>query len=364
MTGSRLLVGNLLGEDDLARLLHAGDPRRRRERPPSQTVLRTASRLATFLRAFAREGDRLWTPAPVDPEELPQVPGVPIPILESGPLERIEPAEEVLAWCETPAAAALRTRPRDPGVPWDAPLQEILWRLPTAPPSVVARVHHRAFHLQIAEELGCALPGARMVDSLGELDRTLSSSEAPASWVVKAPLSASGRERYIERNGPHLAEPKSRHTVERLFERHGPLLFEPWLDRIADYGCAVLLTEAGMRIASLHSQRVDLKGQFSGIDLEGFDLPAPDRERMDEVVEGVARALCREGYAGPFGIDAWSYRRPDGGIAFHPLGEINARMTFGLVAQTLAERDGGYSASRFPGSGFQAVAASFSAVKR
>jgi hypothetical protein len=56
VTAPRLLVGNLLGEDDLARLLHAGDPRRRRERPPSQTVLRTASRLATLLRAFAREG--------------------------------------------------------------------------------------------------------------------------------------------------------------------------------------------------------------------------------------------------------------------------------------------------------------------
>lgn len=341
MTAPRLLVGNLLGEDDLARLLHAGDPRRRRERPPSQTVLRTASRLATFLRAFAREGDRLWTPAPVDPEELPALPGLPIPILESGPLERIEPAEEVLAWCETPAAAALRTRsrdPRDPDIPWEARLHEILWRLPVVPPSVVARVHHRAFHLQVAEELGCALPGARMIESLGELDRSLSSSEAPASWVVKAPLSASGRERYIERNGPRLSDPKSRRTIERLFERHGSLLFEPWLDRIADYGCAVLLTETGMRIASLHRQLVDLKGQFAGIDLDGFDLPAPDRERLDEVVEGVARALRREGYTGPFGIDAWSYRRPDGGIAFHPLGEINARMTFGLVARALADR--------------------------
>ena len=46
-------------------------------------------------------------------------------------------------------------------------------------------------------------------------------------------------------------------------------------------------------------------------------------------------ALRREGYVGPFGIDAWAY-----GNSFNPLGEINARMTFGLVAWALAERLG------------------------
>ena len=320
---SRRILGNLLAEDDLARLV---DPRRR-HRQPNQNVLRTVARLGSQLRVFARDGDRLWLPAPADPDAAPGL------ILESGPLDWLEPTTELLAWCETPDAARLRTEPRGTGIPWDAPLHELVWHLPVAPPAVVATVHHRSFHLQVAEELGCALPGARMVGSMAELDRILAAREAPESWIVKAPFSASGRERYLIRKGRLLPDEKSRRTVEHLFERHGPLLFEPWMDRIADYGCSALLTASELRVIGIHRQQVDLKGQFAGIDLQA-DLPERDRERFLEIVDGVAAALRREGYSGPFGVDAWTYRRADGSIAFHPLGEINARMTFGLVAHS------------------------------
>lgn len=172
-----------------------------------------------------------------------------------------------------------------------------------------------------------------MVESMAALDRILAARSAPESWIVKAPFSASGRERYLMRKGTLLPDAKSRRTVEHLFERHGPLLFEPWMDRIADYGCAALLTATELRIVGIHSQQVDIKGQFAGIDLDA-DLPGRDRERFLEIVEGVASALRREGYVGPFGVDAWTYRREDGTTVFHPLGEINARMTFGLVAHS------------------------------
>src|SRR5947209_13181048 len=294
MPGRRILA-NLLWEDDLAR----------RRTTPSRAVLATVSGLATLLRAFAQEGDHLWTPAPVDPERVLEAPGLPRPILESGPLHELPPVDEVLAWGATSAIAAA--------------------------------VHHRAFCLQVAEDLGCALPGAQMLESLAGLDRVLSSSRAPRSWVVKAPLSASGRERYIERMGPEISSPRSRRTVEHLFERHGPLLFEPWMDRTADFGVAALLTESGLRIVGIHGQRVDAKGQFAGIDLQPV-LSEAERDRLLETVEAVAAALRRAGYAGPFGIDAWRNRQDGGEEILHPLGEINARMTFGLVAWTLAGR--------------------------
>lgn len=174
-----------------------------------------------------------------------------------------------------------------------------------------------------------------MVESMAVLDRILADRFAPESWIVKAPFSASGRERYLIRKGPLLPDVKSRRTVEHLFERHGSLLFEPWLDRVADYGCSALLTASELRIVGIHRQQVDLKGQFVGIDLQA-DLPERDRERFLEIVNGVAVALRREGYTGPFGVDAWTYRRADGTTVFHPLGEINARMTFGLVAWAAA----------------------------
>ena len=280
--------------------------------------------MAPLLRAFAREGDRLWSPAPG-------------PGLESGPLRALPPAGEVLAWCETPSALEHRGGPRRPAtIDWNTPLHDLLWQLPTPPPSVVAKVHHRAFCLQIAEEIGCALPGARMVESPPELDRVLRT--APPAWVVKAPLSASGRSRYIEKSGPALADPKVRRTVERLFEHHGPLLFEPWMERTEDFGVSALLGPDELKIVGIHGQRIDRKGQFAGIDLHP-NLSPQDRGRLLETTEAVAASLRRAGYVGPFGIDAWRYRREDGALVLNPLGEINARMTFGLVAWTEHERD-------------------------
>ena len=317
----RRILGNLLGEDDLAR---------RRASPP-RSVLEKASRMATLLRVFAREGDRLWLPAAVDPASIPEIPGLPRPVLESGLLRDLPPMDEVLAWCETPEAAAHRVRPRDPSpTSLNAPLHEVLWRLPVPSPFVVARVHHRAFCLQVARDLGCALPGARMVESLADLD------DASPGWVVKAPLSAAGRDRYIERGD--FSDPKARRTVERLFERHGPLLFEPWMERVADYGVSALLTSEGTRIVGVHRQQVDRKGQFGGIDLNSPISPKV-RDRLSEIALAVGDALRGDGYNGPFGIDAWEYQE-NGSVMLHPLGEINARMTFGLVAWAWTERLG------------------------
>jgi hypothetical protein len=307
----RRILANLLAEDELAG---------RRSSPP-RTVLETVARMAPLLRVFAREGDRLWSPAPG-------------PDLESGPLRDLSPAGEVLAWCETPTALQHRDGPRLPStIDWDAPLRDLLWQLPTPSPDVVARVHHRAFHLQVAQSIGCALPGARMVESLLELDLAL--RDAPSSWVLKAPFSASGRSRYIERNGPALSDPKARRTVERLFENHGPLLFEPWMARTEDFGVSALLGPE-LKIVGIHGQKVDIKGQFAEIDLHP-DLSSQDRKLLLETTEAVAENLREAGYVGPFGIDAWRYRA-GAGIVLNPLGEINARMTFGLVAWARRER--------------------------
>jgi len=322
----RRILANLLAEDELAE---------RRSSPP-RSVLETVARMAPLLRVFAREGDRLWAPAPIDPQGVPEIPGLPRPIFESGPLRELPPMDDVLAWCETPAAAAHRGGARrEIDLSWDAPLHELVWQLPTPPPAVVAAVHHRAFCLRVAGEIGCALPGARMVESMEELDRILQT--APAAWILKAPFSASGRCRWIERNGPGISDLKPRRTVERLFERHGPLLFEPWMDRTEDFGVSALLGPAELRIVGIHRQQVDRKGQFVGIDLHP-DLSKKDRQQLLKTTEAVAAALRGAGYMGPFGIDAWHYRREDGGIVLNPLGEINARMTFGLVEWATAER--------------------------
>ena len=109
------------------------------------------------------------------------------------------------------------------------------------------------------------------------------------------------------------------------------------MNRTADFGVSALLDRSNLRIVGVHGQKVDIKGQFAGIDLQPI-LAEAERARLLETAEAVGSALRRNGYVGPFGIDAWRYRREGGDEILHPLGEINARMTFGLVAWALAER--------------------------
>lgn len=380
----RRILGNLDAEGELARRAAAGPGtgRRRRHRQTlTRSALAAASALATLLRVFAREGDRLWTPTPVDPERLPEVPGLPRPVLESGPWADLAAAEALLAWAETPAVAAARgARTASPPVPAlgsGGPLHELLWRLPPTSPAVVARVHHRGFALETARRLGLALPGACLVETAEELGAHLEAGGAAASptggWVVKAPLSAAGRDRYIHpgpkvpdtssspqnvpdtrsalgaSNVPDTFSPAVRRRLEGLFMRHGPLLFEPWMERIEDFGLAAVLDAEDLRVVGFHRLLVDPRGGFTGVELgarfAGLEevlrgAPKEDRELWRRSVEGVAAALAEAGYTGPFGIDGYRHRTAGGTSRLHPLGEINARMTFGLVARCLAGRVG------------------------
>ena len=295
----RRIVGNLTCEEDWRRLLRPG---------PKQTlprrVLEAVSGAATLLRVFAVEGDRLCTPLPVDPARVCEVSGLPRPILESCEMRTLPPADDEVVWGRVD--------------------------------EISARVNHRCFALKVAQELGCALPGARMVESTAVLAEHLAATGL-TRWVVKAPLSAAGRERHIERCAGGLHNPQTRQSLDGLFARHGPLLFEPWLRRTEDLGCTAFLYTEDPRLASFHRQLVDEDGRFHGIEL--LPLSAIDFELI-RTVEQVGEALRRAGYVGPFGVDAWRYRDESGTVRLNPLGEINARMTFGLVALALAERLG------------------------
>lgn len=330
----RRLVANLDAEAELG------------SRTPSKSALKVAAAMGTLLRAFARDDDRLHLAAPLGPERFGDVPGLPRPRLESGPLKDLDPPSAVLAWCETPTVA--EHRPHSPrlhrtlDLDLDGPLHEVLWRVPAPTPRIVARVHHRKFHLKRARNSGLALPGATMLESSRALAEHLRAGGADASptgrFVVKAPLSAAGRSRWIGAVGD-LSIPKVRRTVENLFRRHGDLLFEPWMDRRGDFGLAALAgSEGETRIVGVHRQTVDQEGRFTGLVLSEEGLTTDELSTFEKVAGDVGRSLGREGYVGPFGLDAYRYRNAEGKIRFHPLGEINARMTVGLVARGLADR--------------------------
>ena len=125
-------------------------------------------------------------------------------------------------------------------------------------------------------------------------------------------------------------------------------MFEPWCRRTADVGCCGLIAGAApgdVALAAPHRLIVDARGGFRGVVIadEGAgraDLDAGEHARLTDAATAAGHALGAVGYRGPFGIDAFRWRDGTGAERFHPLCEINARLTFGWVARAWAERLG------------------------
>lgn len=330
----RLVVANLTAEESFAG----------RRGGLSARAVATVSSLATLLRVFAREGDVLHLPAAVDPERMAEVPGLPRPRLVTGRLDRLPRPGTVLAWAETAAVQEIREAASSPpaaaGLPPEVEVSEAVWQLPPPLLKAAIRANHRGFCLEMAELLRTALPGARMVSSIGAIQAAVrEGQEGP--WILKAPFSSAGRERL--RVDGTAAFPGAIPRLRSLLARHGSLLLEPWMDRLEDFGCVALLTESELRVVGFHRQLIDRQGQPMGFRLPvsfrgEIPLAAEEREALDRTLQVLTFTLRWIGYRGPFGLDLWRHRLPDGRIAFHPLGEINARMTLGLVARALVDR--------------------------
>jgi len=189
MTTAPVVVGNLDCEWQWAheRAQAAG----RRIRPLPAAVLERISLFATLLRVFAKEGDALWTPRPVDAACLRPVPELIDPRLISG--DAPKPAEEVrLAWAESGGC--------------------------------MDRLNDRACAHELAVELGYADPAAAVISRIEDLEQHL---PADAAWILKAPLSAAGRDR-VRGKGRALND-ETRARIARMFAEHGAALLQPWV---------------------------------------------------------------------------------------------------------------------------------------
>ncbi len=281
---------------------------------PAAVVARLAL-LATTMRVFAGDGDVLWLPAPVDDARVARD-GAPRPRLAWGPLPAGELAQ---AW----GASARFASP--------------------ATVAIARAVNDRRFAAGLAAELGVALPGARVITSVDELTAHLASGAAGASptgaWVAKATLTAAGRDR-VRRIGDRLDEP-SRARLARLLAIHGALVFEPWMTRTLDVGHGGHVGPAGeVRLVAPHRGLVDGGGVVRGIVVDdGAALEPGERETLAATASATGRALASAGYIGPFVVDAFVHDA-GGRRTLHPLCEVNARLTFGLVARAWAERRG------------------------
>ena len=130
--------------------------------------------------------------------------------------------------------------------------------------------------------------------------------------------------------------------IDRLIDRYGCVIAEPWMPRELDFGVAGVVSKRGLTLFRPHRLLADRSGVARGIEIDdGVQwLRSSERRELEHAAATCAEALAAAGYLGPFGIDGFVYSDPDGRRQLHHVCEINARMTFGLVARAHWERRG------------------------
>jgi len=221
-----------------------------------------------------------------------------------------------VAWC--PTRWALTQMQRAGVVVPPAPSMEIL-----------RRVNHRQF----SHELHQSLPVTAFVHTLEALQAHLARTDALAevstsrTWLLKRPLgfTGRGRKKLQTLSGAELA------WVEASLRTGDGLQLEPWVDRVLDCGLHGLLEPSGRcTFGRLTLQQIDDTGAWSSTTLapEGT-LTSVEEAALTTAVDRAAHALHAAGYFGPFGLDAYRWRAPDGALHFQPQSEINARYSMG-----------------------------------
>jgi hypothetical protein len=223
------------------------------------------------------------------------------------------------AFCPTPRALAeIRATGLEPQV---APALEIL-----------RTVNDRAFCAQ----LGQGLHSACFAREIAAVEHQLRQEIPEPQYVIKRAFSFAGRGQLRVSRGP--LDESTRSFCLRSFARDEGLQIEPWVERLADFSRHGFLTRRGARlIGPTREQRCDPMGRFLGMSGCAVQLSAAEDSALLAALNETAQALATAGYFGPFGIDAFRYRQPDGSVRFDARCEINARLTMGFPRALLLD---------------------------
>jgi hypothetical protein len=297
--------------------------------------------LATVMRGLIDADEvTMWTDVPVEPARIPAIPGLPAVRLAVG----TPPADvPVLAWG---ASARLAGRPAVPDLAITtalAPALRAALALPSPSVAIARAVNDRRLAARLGRELGCS--AAHVVLTIEDAIDACAAAAAESTtraWVAKAALTSAGRDRV--RGGVPI-EPPTRTRLARLIRAHGAVVIEPWLARRRDLAITGAIDAAGeVAVLEPHELFTDATGGFRGIAIDAPWVTPHDRDRLREVAVVVGRAIAAQGHRGPYTIDALVHVAQDGLDRLHPLVEVNARLSFGVVARALCARLG---AARF-----------------
>jgi hypothetical protein len=248
-----------------------------------------------------------------------------LPTLRAGGL--IGP-DDVVVWPGDAQARGLAGRAWSPTSFALSQLERAGATLPRAPSqAALRRVNHRKF----ANALGQALPGAGFAEDAGALDLMLARPPEVSSdgcWVLKRPLGYAGRgQRRVSATARVPADEK---WIDASLRADG-LQVEPWVQRELDVGLHGWLDEHGaLRMGQPTVQDIDAQGTWRATRLAApGTLTAQELELLHRTLEETAKALHDADYFGPFGLDAFRWRAPDGTLHFQPRSELNARYSMG-----------------------------------
>jgi len=225
-----------------------------------------------------------------------------------------------------------------------------------AAPECVARVHDKAFAHRVASDAGLLPPALRDAIHVFEPGALLAGdAEAEirariAGWpewmggrfALKPRFGSSGRGRF----GGTLADldPDALGSALTRLAGRGGAVLEPWLDRGEDLSVQLRISPDGeiLLLGSL-AQRVSESGVYRGhrgvVDARGrVRSDSPWDGPLREAALEVALRARDEGFHGPCGVDAFSFRGDDGAMQLRPVVEHNARFTTGTVALGLVRR--------------------------
>ena len=172
--------------------------------------------------------------------------------------------------------------------------------------------------------------GARWVTSTADLLRHGTDLDA---WVLKAPHSVAGRDRIL---GWQVEGPSAlRNRGGAFLERHGCALLEPWVNRTRDASAWGIVTDDGVYVGGWHRLTIDGGGSVDAI--RRAEAGDPLGDTLLAALPDVGAALHEADYRGPFGVDGYAWEDADGREQLQAVGEINARMSFSMVAGALLE---------------------------
>jgi hypothetical protein len=171
---------------------------------------------------------------------------------------------------------------------------------------------------------------ARVCESVEQVREAIQNLPQPdAEWVLKAEFGMSGRERWRGRGD--LTQAAAAWMNTRL-QRHGVLFFEPWLDRIDEAGFQWEIPRRGRpTLVGIAPMVSAVGGLYRGSWMRVENTPAWWNDVLEDTLHAAEDAQ-REGYFGPFGVDAMLYRDAEGEIRVRSLQDVNARWTMGRIA--------------------------------